>query len=169
MLRPQFTLKTLLWVVVVVAAFCTGTQLDRYRKERDPSQTRIRAALDEKTELDFTDQPLSDVIEYLKAKHEIEIQLDQKALADAGVSSDTTVTRNIKGITLRSALRLLLGELDLTYVIQNGALMITTKREVPGDLYSLKTLLWIMVGVAALLGAILCDRAWRRRAYTRLD
>ena len=94
-----------------------------------PAEAKIAAALTEKTELDFTDQPLSDVIEYLKAKHEIEIQLDSKALADAGVGSDTPVTRNIKGITLRSALRLLLGELDLTYVIRDEVLMITTKTE----------------------------------------
>jgi len=94
-----------------------------------PSEARIAAALTERTELDFTDQPLSDVIEYLKDKHEIEIQFDSKALTDTGVGSDTPVTRNIRGITLRSALRLLLGELDMTYVIRHEVLLITSKTE----------------------------------------
>ena len=94
-----------------------------------PAEAKIAAALLDKTDIDFTEQPLSDVIEYLKTRHEIEIQLDSKALADAGVGSDTTVTRSIKGITLRSALKLLLGELDLTYVIKDEVLMITTKTE----------------------------------------
>jgi hypothetical protein len=162
--RPQFSLTTLLWLTVVVAAFCAGTQLDRYLEEyrADPRETSIRAALDEKTELDFADQPLEDVINYLRQRHEIEIQLDGKALADAGIGSDVPITRSVKGITLRSALRLLLSDLDLTYVIQNGVLMITTKAQ--STLFSLKTALWLMAGAAVLLGAIQCDRAWRRRA-----
>ncbi|HEV7221327.1 MAG TPA: hypothetical protein VGN42_01405, partial [Pirellulales bacterium] len=97
--------------------------------ENNPSEAKIMAALDDKTELEFVDQPLSDVVEYLRERHEIEIQLDNKALADAGLGSDTPVTRNIKGITLRSALRLMLGEMDLTYVIRDEVLMITTKTE----------------------------------------
>ncbi|MGH7138425.1 MAG: STN domain-containing protein, partial [Pirellulales bacterium] len=93
------------------------------------NESRILAALDEKTELEFTDQPLEDVIEYLAQAHEINIQLDQKALTDAGVGSDTPVTRNVKGITLRSALKLILSESDLTYIIRNEVLMITSKTE----------------------------------------
>ena len=168
MFRPQFGLKTLLWLTVVVAAFCAGTQLDRYLEEHraDPRETSIRAALDEKTELDFADQPLADVVEYLAQRHEINIQLDNKALTDAGVGIDVPVTRVLKGITLRSALKLILGDLDLTYVIQNGVLVITSKAEAQSSLFSLETLLWVTAGVAVLLGGIQCDRAWRRRANT---
>ncbi|HVA48300.1 MAG TPA: VWA domain-containing protein [Pirellulales bacterium] len=97
--------------------------------EHGPNEMRILQALDEPTEIDFAEQPLSDVVEYLKQRHGIEIQLDEKALADAGTASDTAITRSIKGITLRSALKLLLSELDLTYVIRNEVLMITSKTE----------------------------------------
>ncbi len=97
--------------------------------QNNPNEARIIAALDDKTEIEFVDQPLTDVVEYLKERHGIEIQLDTKALTDAGLGSDTPVTRNIKGITLRSALRLMLGEMDLTYVIRNEVLMITSKTE----------------------------------------
>jgi hypothetical protein len=101
--------------------------VDLHRKS--PSEAKIYDALGEKTEMDFSDQPLSDVIDYLKNRHEIEIQLDSKALADSGLGSDTTITRNVKGVSLRSALRLLLGELDLTYVVRDEILLITTKTE----------------------------------------
>ena len=166
MRRPQFTLKTLLWLTVVVAAFCAGTQLDRYLEENrvDPRETSIRAALNEKTELEFVEQPFADVIDYLKQRHEIEIQLDNKAFADAGVGSDSPVTRSIKGVTLRSALKLLLSDLDLTYLVQNGVLIITTKTEARSAWFSLKTLLWLMVGVAVFLGGIQFGRKWWRRA-----
>ncbi len=97
--------------------------------ENKPSEAKIVAALDDKTEIEFVDQPLIDVVEYLKERHGIEIQLDNRALTDAGLGSDTPVTRNLKGISLRSALRLMLGEMDLTYVIRNEVLMITSKTE----------------------------------------
>lgn len=173
MRRPQFSLKTMLWLVVVVGAFCAGTRFDRYLAERrmDPNETKIRAALGEKTELDFADRPLEDVIEYLQQRHEINIQLDNKALADAGVGTDVPITRSIKGITLRSALNLLLGELDLTYLVQNGVLMITTKTEAYRTRYamfSLKTTLWLVAAAAVFLGGIGFERyAAKRRAEIR--
>lgn len=165
----QFSLKTLLWLTVVVAAFCTGTQLDRYLEDHraDPRETSIWAALDEKTDLDFQEQPLSDVIDYLKQRHEIEIQLDNKALTDAGVGSDTPITRTIKGITLRSALKLILNELDLTYLVHNGVLMITSKTEAQSTLFSLETLLWVTIGMALFLGGIQCGLVLRRLSSGR--
>ena len=93
--------------------------------------------------------------------------MDRRALDDAGIPSDTPITRSIKGVTLRSALNLWLDELDLTYVVQNGVLKITTKAEahkLQSTPFSLQTALWLTVAAAVLLGAILCDRAWRRRA-----
>lgn len=90
-------------------------------------ETEIRAALDETTEGDFTDQPLTDVLDYLKQRHDIEIQIDDRALSDSSVSTETPITHRFKGLTLRSALRRVLGDLDLTYVIRNDVLVVTTK------------------------------------------
>jgi tetratricopeptide (TPR) repeat protein len=92
----------------------------------DPAEVKIIKALDEPTELEFIEAPLTDVIDYLKTKHQIEIQLDNKALEEAGVAMDTQITRNLKGVTLRSALRLMLRDLELTYVIRDEVLLITT-------------------------------------------
>lgn len=92
-------------------------------------EAKILAELSNKTEADFAEQPLADVIEYFKQRHDIEIQLDAKALVDAGVGIDTPVTRALKGIALRSMLRLMLGELDLTYHVGDGYLLVTSKTE----------------------------------------
>lgn len=94
---------------------------------RRSNEVKILAALDEPTEVDFTDQPLQDVIDFLKEKHQIEIQLDKRALEDAGQGSDTPITRNLKSVTLDSALDLMLGELDCTYLIHDEVLLITTQ------------------------------------------
>lgn len=86
----------------------------------------IEQELSTTTEFEYVETPLTDVIADLENKHGIEIELDTKALEDAGVSSDIPITKNLKGITLRSALRLLLGGLDLTFVIKDDVLLITT-------------------------------------------
>ncbi len=171
---PQFTIRDLMWLTVVVAAFCTGTQLDRYLEQHraDPRDASIRAALDQKTDVKSVEKPLSGVFDDLKQRHAIEIQLDQRALDDANIPRDTPVTKSIKGITLRSALNLLLDDLDLTYVVQNGVLRITTKAEaqkLQSTQFSLSTAMWLTVAAAVLWGAILCDRAWRRGKNSNSD
>ena len=91
---------------------------------------KIAEALNDPTQIEFLETPLEDAVGYLRDYHGIEIQVDGRALGDIGVGTDTPVTRNLKGISLRSALRLMLRELDLTYIIDNGALLITTPEEI---------------------------------------
>lgn len=97
-------------------------------------EAAILAALDQPTALDFDDQPLSDVFDVLGHKHKIEIQVDYKALTDAGVGTDTPITIKLEGIRLRSALRLVLSQLDLTYAARDGYLLVTSKTEAEGML-----------------------------------
>ena len=78
---------------------------------------------------------LKDVVDYLKDLHHIEIQLDSAALKEAGVDESTPVTKNLKGISLRSALKLMLDELQLKYVIHNEVLLITSPAKAESDEY----------------------------------
>jgi ribosomal protein L20 len=97
---------------------------------KTPAVKRIEKALKELTEFSFVETPLASVVDYLKKKHQIEIQIDRKSLADVGIDPSTMpITRNAKGISLRSALRLLLRDVDLTYVIEDEVLLITTPEE----------------------------------------
>ena len=92
-------------------------------------EAAIEKALASPTQVEFVDTPLQDVIDYLKDYHRIEIQVDTKALNDVGISPTTPITKNLKGISLRSALKVMLHELCLTYVIQDEVLLITTQEE----------------------------------------
>ena len=163
----RFTIRDLLWLTVAVAAFCTGTQLDRYWEQpgADPREASIRAALDQKTDIDFVETPLKDAIDFLAAKHAIPIVLNAKNLEEAGVNIDTPVTKRLKGLTLRSTLNLLLDELELTYAVQNGVLMITTEAEaqkLKSKPVILQIAMWLAVAVAVIWVAFLCGRVWRR-------
>ncbi len=97
-------------------------------KKNSPREQAIASALSQRTELAFTDQPLSDVIEFLKDYHQIPIWIDQTALNDEGIDPSTTqVTIELSGVSLRSGLRLLLEPQGLTYLIQDEVMKITTK------------------------------------------
>ena len=102
--------------------------------KRGGAEEQIFEALNDSTTLEFIETPLQDVVDYLKDLHGIEIQIDHRALEDIGIGSDTPITRNLKGITLRSALRLMLKEMDLTYVVRDEVLLITTPEEAESEL-----------------------------------
>ena len=93
------------------------------------AEQKILHALDDKTECDFTETPLADVIGYFKDHHHIEIQVDTKALQDEAVDSSVPVTRSLKDVKFKSALRLILDSVNLAYVIRNEVLLITSKTE----------------------------------------
>jgi hypothetical protein len=93
------------------------------------AELRIREELARPTEFDFNDTPLSDGIDFLRDKHGIEIQFDIKELSENGVKKDAPVTLAVKGVSLRSALRLLLLQLSnsATFVVSDEVLLITTR------------------------------------------
>ncbi|MCC7475554.1 MAG: VWA domain-containing protein, partial [Pirellulales bacterium] len=114
---------------------------DRYGsmdlKATGEAEQRIEKALRsplESSGLDFTDTPLNDVVTRLSEDYGIPIQIDHPALDEAGVGSDEPVTVNLHNVSLRSALRLMLKNLQLTYLVQDEVLMITTPQRAEENL-----------------------------------
>jgi hypothetical protein len=99
------------------------------REAEADAEQQIRKALNEKTTVEFNETPLIDVFEFLAAKHKITIHMDTKALDDAGIGADTPISRSLRNLSLRSTLSLLLRDLDLTYLVTDEVLLITTKDE----------------------------------------
>lgn len=104
---------------VVKQATAMNPRLQRARE--------IAKALDGEVMLQFTEAPLSEIMDYLETLREIPIVIDHRALDNLGLTPDTPVNCDLKGISLRSALVLLLSPLDLDYVIHHEVLMITTE------------------------------------------
>jgi hypothetical protein len=94
---------------------------------------KVRQAIDEALarpiELDFADQPLTDVAALIAQQRGIPVLIDSRALEDAGTPPDVPVTLAIRGAPLEAALRHLLRPLKLTWMIQDEALVITTQEE----------------------------------------
>jgi uncharacterized protein YfaS (alpha-2-macroglobulin family)/TolA-binding protein len=92
-------------------------------------EERIKAALQSPAAIDVTEAPLATVAAHLSRQHGINIQLDRRALDDVGLSTDTPITKSLSGLSLKSCLRLILRELNLTYVVRDEVLLITTPEE----------------------------------------
>jgi hypothetical protein len=90
------------------------------------AELKIRKTLEDPTIIEFVETPLQDVVDYLKDYHKIEIQLDKRALDDAGLGTDTPISRNLRGISLRSALDLMLDSHNLAWTIDHEVLHLTT-------------------------------------------
>ena len=95
------------------------------------SEARIQAALGEDTHIEFIDTPLEEVVAFLRDMHDIPIEMDVRALDDVGLSPETPVTKNLRGISLGSALKLILEDLEMTFVVHNEVLLLTTKDAAP--------------------------------------
>jgi hypothetical protein len=98
------------------------------------SEKKILEALGKPTEIDFVETSLSDVVDFLKDFHGIEIQIDKKSLEGQGLGNESKVTRKLIGVPLRSALRLSLRPLGLSFFIANDVLLITTLEEEDANL-----------------------------------
>lgn len=84
--------------------------------------------------LDFAEVPLEEVVNILQDEYGFPIQIDVAALESTGLDSTEPITVNLHKISLGSALRLMLKKSQLTYIIQDEVLMITTPEEADSQL-----------------------------------
>jgi hypothetical protein len=78
---------------------------------------------------EFQESPLTDAVVVIADRHNLRVDIDRRALEDAGVSTDTPITFQFRGLTLGESLNRMLGELDLACVPGPGYVLITTRDE----------------------------------------
>jgi type II secretory pathway component GspD/PulD (secretin)/tetratricopeptide (TPR) repeat protein len=104
-------------------------QIGPLKSERD---REIEHHLDTIVSLSFRDVPLGKVFDDLMAEQAFTILPDQPALNAAGITLNEPVTFKVDNMTLKSALKNLLHNMNLTYVIEDEALKITTPENARG-------------------------------------
>ena len=98
-------------------------------------EKEILAELDNPTNIEFDEETLDNIVDYLSETHDIPIVLDVPALDEIGFDVATNpITKNLTGISLRAALRNILGDLELTYTIKDEVLSITTQEKAETEL-----------------------------------
>jgi hypothetical protein len=96
---------------------------------RKPFAKRLSEALNKTGNWSFVETPLEEVAEDLSRSADIEIVVDSRSLEDYGIVSDVPVSFEVSGIQLRSALTLMLRELDMTWDVSDDAIRLTTLDE----------------------------------------
>jgi len=83
----------------------------------------------QQAEIDFLEKPLNDVLDELQEKYKLAIGIDKNELADAGIRADVPVTISVAGVSLRSAIELILRRTDLSLARTNDKkrLIVTTE------------------------------------------
>ena len=98
------------------------------------AERKIEAALREPTEIDAFEEPLQTVVDHFSEKHKIDIFVDTTCLQATGINTDEPITLTLSGVSLQSALNLVLRQVDLTWMIRDELLQITTADEAEGNL-----------------------------------
>ena len=93
------------------------------------ARLQIESALSRIGSIDCVDKPLQELADDLGRRMGVSIVLAKSALADAAITDDTPVTAQISGVTYRSLLRLVLGDLKLAWTFRNEVIVITTPED----------------------------------------
>ena len=79
--------------------------------------------------MNFNGTPLAGVIKIFKTLHDIPIIIDELALDELSITLEEPITLELPEVSFRSALKLILEPLQLTYVIENEVMRITSNRK----------------------------------------
>ncbi len=95
-----------------------------------PAERKIRENLGQPFSASFDRRPLADAMNTISEMTGIPIVIDDRSIAEEGITTDQPITLDLKGtpIQLKSALNLMLSNLNLTYTIKNEVLTIESNR-----------------------------------------
>lgn len=100
-------------------------------------ELEIKKKLEQPVRLDYKQTPIGSILDDLAALSGVNIYKDPAGFAGSGITSDTPVTISLTNeIQLKNALDLILEPYDLTYVIKNEVLKITSKENGKGQLFT---------------------------------
>jgi hypothetical protein len=88
----------------------------------------IQTALAKKADADFKDTPIADFAAWVGKQSGVQVEIDRRALADAGIELNTKVNLRLSKASLGAILHYALSPLDITYCLspQGAGISITT-------------------------------------------
>jgi hypothetical protein len=93
---------------------------------RGPIVDQMKVALEKPLKLDFTDQPLQDIMGYLTEKVGIRFSLQKPALDNAGIGADQPVNIVTKEVPLQAAIEAFQDAYpDLQFVLRDYGVLVT--------------------------------------------
>ena len=117
-------------IVPIVFAVSDSRASDADRSLCAIADRRIDQALLTETVVVCKDFPLDEMLTTdLAQRHAIRIDVDAAALKQAGVEPDVPVTHDLRCITLKGALDIIVGGQGLIWEVRNDRIVITAKKK----------------------------------------
>ena len=136
-------LPTLIFFLSLPLTFAWAQEADVSPKPLAPSavavskqkpsdrDAKIEETLRHLTTTDFYEQPLSEAVLYFAETHQIPIVIDRNALFEYGLSDESQVSLAVKDVPLETALKLVLEQMKLTYLVEDGVIKIIPSQLAP--------------------------------------
>jgi NAD(P)-dependent dehydrogenase (short-subunit alcohol dehydrogenase family) len=119
-------LAAALVLVAAPAALLAAPAADAKAKAESPAE-KVAKALDQKIDVEITDQTLDNAINQLKEQTKVNIVIDQVTLNNMGmVPANMQINVKQQGIKGRQALRAVLNQVHLGYAIIGDSVIVTT-------------------------------------------
>ncbi len=115
------------WVEITVDEQVAPRPAPTAAAPADNKENEIQRKLLMPVSLDFKKTPFHQVIDDLRSWSGVNIVVDKRALEKENISMDQPVKMKLEAVTLESALTKILHQMRLRYVIEDGALKITTE------------------------------------------
>ena len=103
-------------------------------RSQSPKDQAIQAKLNKPVQVNFHNVPLRQAVEDLQQMTGMNIHLMTESLSTEAINPETPVSLKADNVSLKAALRVLLDQAHLTYMIQDEMLKITTHRAAQGNL-----------------------------------
>ena len=97
--------------------------------ELQASLDRLAAALLKRVDIAFTDRPLVSAFQSMQEQTGVTFHIRGKKLEEAGVNLDTPLTSHFQAVRLETWLDLVLDDLELTWMVKDDLIIITTPED----------------------------------------
>src|SRR5262249_14986169 len=92
-----------------------------------PCRPAIECKLKKPISMNFTDAPLRQVLKDLRDATGLNLVIDYVAMRESGISDELPISVEVKDISLQSALKCVLRQAHLTYVVKDEVVQVTTE------------------------------------------
>lgn len=100
--------------------------------KKTANEIRIERELDKAISLQFKDTPLKDALQAIGKNSNINIVMNVSRLEEEGITAKTPINIEVRDVSLRSALKIMLQPLKLVAMIEDEVLKITSKSHAKG-------------------------------------
>ena len=105
-----------------------------YQPLKDEKERKIQYRLKQPISFNFKDVPLQQAIQDLSKLSGVQVVPDMRALQEARIDVNSVLSSYVEDVDMKFALNILLNPLQLTYIIEDQVLKITTENRTRGRL-----------------------------------